>query len=817
MIDAHMEHWRRELAGLEPLEVPAGRPRLNVDGGEVATREAILPGEVVEGVRKLAAEHGTTPPVVVLAAFHLLLGRYGRQEDVATLVRAEPAGPVPVRTTLTGGFGGLVAQVSDRLRDAQAHPVPLARLGEADGLPWVRAVLGEAEAADGDPPVDLALGVREEAGTLEVRIRHATGHLDRPAAERMAGHLGVLLAAAVAAPEKPLGELDMLTEGERHLLLGEWSAGPATVPAGHLVHRLVEEQAARRPGAVAVICGDERLTYRELDARAGRLAARLVSRGVGPDVPVGLLLDRGTDMIVALLAIMKAGGAYVPLDPEYPDQRLAFVLEDTGAPVVIAHGHLRGRLPAGPEVIAPDEPADAAAQPAGPGAGPGDLAFVIYTSGSTGVPKGVAVPNAALANLLEVMRGTFPAAEGAVLFATSIAFDIATIEVFLPLTSGGRVVVATREQARNPRDLVDLIDAHGVALAQATPSAWRPLVAALEAGGPRDLQILTGGETLPADLAAAMLRAGSRVVTAYGPTETTIYMTSAEIRDVARGVPIGRPFPGTEVYVVDDAGLPVPVGVPGELLIGGVCLARGYVGRPEETIARFVPHPFSADPGARVYRSGDLVRWAPDGDLECLGRLDHQVKVRGYRVEPGEIEAVLSSHEDVASCVVTAREDVPGDAGGKALVAYCVPAPGRAPGVAGLRQWCADRLPGYMVPSAFVFLDAIPLTTSGKTDRRALPAPEGDRSGLDSFVAPRTPAERAVARIWAEALWIDEVGARDDFFELGGDSLIAVRVAARLRDEFALEVPVSALFTHTTVEDLAGALAAARRSGGVIA
>ncbi len=407
------------------------------------------------------------------------------------------------------------------------------------------------------------------------------------------------------------------------------------------------------------------------------------------------------------------------------------------------------------------------------------------------------------------MRETFPApASERVLFTTSATFDIAGVEVFLPLITGGRIIGANQDRIHNPPALVELIDRHAVTLVQATPSALRPLLDAL-GDRPRALEIFAAGEALPADLAARMLRTGTRVLNGYGPTETTVYASVAEITDTTGIIPIGRPTAGTELYVVDDTDRPVPVGVPGELLIGGAGVARGYLGRDDLTAERFTGNPFA---DGQVYRTGDLVRWLPDGNLEFLGRLDHQVKVRGFRIELGEIEAALLAHEDVDSCAVTVREDVPGE---KTLVAYVVPVPGRpAPGIGALRDWCGRTLPGYMVPGTYVFLDRMPLTTSGKTDRKALPAPDGERTGLEAeFIAPRTPAERAVARVWAETLYADEVGAQDDFFDLGGDSLTATRVALRLQEDFGLEIPVRTLFTYSTVESLAGALTVARRTG----
>lgn len=836
------DYWRTALDGLEPLEPPADRPRPatpEADTGTAAHSRAV-PAAAADALRKAAAECGVGLPIALLAAYQAVLGRWARKRDVAVGIPVD-GNLVVVRTDLGGSadrgpgagpagptFAELAARVDATAREAGRHAgTPFAELAAALGSgpeppgghhPLVQAVFAPPtgdgyRAPVGTCPPDLALSWSDDEGSgLLLRLDYRTALFTPETAERFTGGLLALLSAVCDRPGTALHELDVVTPGELETLRA-WGRNPAAYPEDRTVVDLFAAQADRTPDAVAVVFGDEEVTYRELDARSGRLARHLRGLGVGRDVPVGVCLDRGTELVVALLAVLKAGGAYVPLDPEHPVERLAFVLGDAAAPVVVTRESLRGRLAdAGPALVAVDTDREAIAAGDGDtaptraplrGAGPDDLAYVLYTSGSTGAPKGVAVTVGSLVNLLYGMRDTFPAPESErVLFTTSAAFDIAGVEVFLPLITGGRIIGADREQVHAPRALAELVDRHAVTLAQATPSAWRPLLDAL-GDTRRELTVFTAGEALPAELAARMLRAGRRVVNGYGPTETTVYATLAEIREAAGPIPIGRPTPNTEVSVVDAHGRPVPVGVPGELLIGGAGVARGYPNRPDLTAERFA---------GGVYRTGDLVRWLPDGNLEFLGRLDHQVKIRGFRVEPGEIEAALLAHEGVEACVATVRDDaVPGE---RTLVAYCVPAAGHTLGVTALREWCGRTLPGYMVPAVFVFLDALPLTGSGKTDRTALPAPDGGRSGLEAeFLAPRNAAERAVARAWAEALWADEVGARDDFFDLGGDSLIATRVALRLQEEFGLEIPVRAMFTCTTVESLAKALMTVRRGG----
>ncbi|MFB7917443.1 amino acid adenylation domain-containing protein [Streptomyces sp. NPDC056061] len=825
-----LQRRRTELAGLEPLGLPTDRPRPAVPDGGTARHTRTVPAGGADALRKTAAACGVVPSVALLALYQLLLGRWSRRRDVAVGTPLDGE-LVVVRTDLGGDpdLGRLVGRADAALRSAGARPRPpfgelaavLAPETAAGHHPLVQAVFAPQDAAweapEGGCPPDLVLSHAERGAEIHLCLEYRTALFDAATAERFTGALLTLTQAVCANPGATVGRLDLLTPDERDRTL-ERGRHVVEFPTGSTVAELVAEQAARTPDATAVVFGTEEVGYRELDARVARLARHLRALGVAPDVPVGVCLERGTELIVALLAVLRAGGAFVPLDPEHPAERLAFVLADTAAPVVVTQESLRDRFPgAGRRLVAVDTDREAIAAARdglpSPAAGPENLAYVLHTSGSTGTPKGVAITVGSLVNLLLGMCRTFPPpACDRVLFSTSSTFDIANVEVFLPLLTGGTLIGADRNQVRTPSALAGLVDRHAVTLVQATPSAWRPLLDALgDREAPCELTLFTAGEALPADLAARMLRVGRRVVNGYGPTETTVYATTAEIRDATDPVPIGRPTANTEVYVVDEADRPVPVGVPGELLIGGAGLARGYLGRPDLTEERFTGAPFPGAAG-RVYRTGDLVRWLPDGNLEFLGRLDHQVKVRGFRIEPGEVEAALLAHADVAACVVTAREDLPG---GRALVAYCVPVAGRALGVGALREWCGRTLPGYMVPAAFVFLDRLPLTTSGKTDRAALPAPDGDRSGLETgFVAPRTPAERAVARVWAEALWADEVGAHDDFFELGGDSLVATRAALKLQEEFGLEIPVHVLFACSTVETLAKALMTARRGGG---
>ncbi|WP_250853671.1 non-ribosomal peptide synthetase [Streptomyces rhizosphaericus] len=653
---------------------------------------------------------------------------------------------------------------------------------------------------------DLTLFAWESGDDFEGSLSYSTDLFDRRTAERMVGHFQTLLAAAVAAPNTRLSKLDMLTSAERHQVLVEWNDTAVEFSDGLCVHELFEQQAVLSPNATAVSFGTLNLTYRELNERANVLAHRLRDLGVGPDVLVGLCVERGLEMIVGLMAILKAGGAFVPLDSEHPKERLETILRDTAAPVVVTQEHLGDRISSnGAQLLFSDtdfRSSTRATDNLPRVAQASDLAYILYTSGSTGRPKGVAVAIRSLVNLLETMRSELSVSPSdRFLASTTMIFDISYVEIFLPLVCGAHVVVAAKDQVKSPSELARLIIERQVTVAQATPSAWRMLVQEFTGPVP-NLRILVGGEALAPDLASKMVAITERVINGYGPTEATIYATTAEITDEGV-VCIGRPVANTEVYVLDRYRKPVPIGVPGELFIGGIGVAKGYLNQFELTTERFVVNPFAPDSSARVYRTGDLVRWMPDGNLEFLGRADHQVKVRGFRIELGEIEAALLAHADVASCVVVAREDTPGD---KRLVAYCVPEEGvEEPAVDVLRAWCARTLPDYMIPGRFVFLSILPITSNGKVNRRALPAPENIRPKLpDEFVAPRTEIEGTIASVWREVLTLDRIGIHDNFFSLGGDSILGIQMIAKLRKRGVYVTP-RMIFQHQTLGLIASA------------
>uniref|UniRef100_UPI003B3A99E9 non-ribosomal peptide synthetase n=1 Tax=Longimicrobium sp. TaxID=2029185 RepID=UPI003B3A99E9 len=620
-----------------------------------------------------------------------------------------------------------------------------------------------------------------------------------------------LVEALEVAPGRAIRGIDVLPEAERRVVVQAWNRTDAEVPRDVCVHQLFEAQVARTPGATALVYEGEEVTYAQLNARANRLAHHLRDRGVGPEARVALCVERGTEMVVAVLAVLKAGGAYVPLDPEYPEDRLGYMLQDSAPVVLLTQRSLAGRFDGSGvpmEVLDGDASAWAGQPDSDPVRGaptPDNLAYVIYTSGSTGQPKGVMNRHRAVINLLAWGERHWELAAGdALLQRTSLSFDVSVRELFQPLLAGARLVIVRPGGQREVDYLVEVIRRQEVTTMVLTPSHLQAFLEHPGLEGCSSLRrIVLGGESLPAGMVAE-LRArlpGARLYHEYGPTEATVTSTARTIgaEGEAPGASIGGPICNTRVYLLDARGEPVPVGVPGELYVGGAGVARGYLGRPALTAERFVPDSFGGEPGARLYRTGDLGRWLADGTVEFLGRVDTQVKVRGYRIEPGEIEARLLGCAGVSEAVVVAHQD---GAGNGRLVAYVV----GDVDAAILREHLRRELPDYMVPSAFVVLQALPLTPSGKLDRAALPAPE-HAAGTDAYVAPRTPTEEVLAGIWAEVLHLERVGVTDSFFELGGHSLLASRVVSQVRAVFDVELPLRALFEGPTVAELARVVA----------
>jgi amino acid adenylation domain-containing protein len=609
------------------------------------------------------------------------------------------------------------------------------------------------------------------------------------------------------SPEKPA--LPRLQQTEHRQFTAPRGQEAATDPVYLCVPQMFEDQVDRTPDAIAVEFDGQNLSYRELNLRANQLAHYLRDRGVGPEVLVGICVWRSLDTVIAVLAVLKAGGAYVPLDPLYPQERLAFMLEDAQAPLLLTQESLRpcltsyhGRL----ICLDSDWPTIARERDDNPAplTSPDNIAYVIFTSGSTGQPKGVQVLSCGLVNILDAMRREPGLTEHDIwLSITTLSFDIATLELLLPLVVGARLVLAGRGAGGDGARLAQLLADSGATILQATPATWRLLVQAGWRNGPLR-KAFAGGEALPRTLANQLLDQGVELWNLYGPTETTIYSTGQQVVSRDGPVPIGRPVAKTEAYVLDADLHPVPPGESGELHLGGAGLARGYLNRPEQTNARFIPNPFSQEPGARLYKTGDLCRFLPDGTLEYLGRLDHQVKIHGHRIELGEIEAALASYPAIRQSLVVARDD---ESGNKRLVAYLVAEPAACPSSDALRSHLRHKLPSYMLPSAFVLMDAFPLTPNGKVDRRALPEPRHERSDRSvAVVRHRTDLEKKLICIWQDLLKVHPIGITDDFFELGGDSILAAHMLIRLRDAFGHHLPMSALIQGTTVEYLASLL-----------
>ncbi|WP_053707024.1 non-ribosomal peptide synthetase [Streptomyces sp. NRRL B-3648] len=843
-----LDHWRSRLAGLPPLDLPTDRPRPAEFDGTAAVARCTLPADLVAAADRLARARRATRFMVLLAAFQAQLGRYSGQQDFAVgtpvagrghSAARDLIGPfvntVVLRADLSGrpGFGALVDRVRKAsLADLTHADTPFERVvGELapprdlsrNPLFQVSFLTLDSQAAPPDlpglsvevvptpvagTPFDLALDLLGRPdGSLGLRLQYATALFAPETAARITEDYVRLLRELLAAPDEPLARatavLEPLPGGERRRRLALGLGSARTVPP-HTVTDLFEEQARRTPHATAVRSHDGELSYAALDERADELAHRLRGLGVGRGARVGVLLERGTGLLVALLGVLKADAAYVPLDPLHPARRIAGLIAGTEAAVVVTTGALADRV-AGTEAQA--LLLDAAPPPAGPchrldrSTGPHDLAYIFHTSGSTGTPKGVQIPHSALTNFLHAMAARLEPRPGdTVLGVTTASFDPSMLELCLPLLTGARLVLADAEQSRDPERLIRLIGETRPDLVQATPSMLRMLVDTGWTPGP-GLTVLSGGEKLHTDLAAALAAGGAPVLDLYGPTEATIW-TSVAGHDADGRVRQWAAVDNTTVRVLDDRLEPVAEGVTGHVCIGGDGLAWGYRGRPAQTAGVFLPDPHATAPGGRLYATGDLGRIRPDGSLEILGRSDHQVKIRGHRIEPGEIEAALLALDGVRAAVVHPTPDADG---GRQLTAYLVAEdPRNPPTPDALRAELLESLPHHLVPATFVLLDAIPTAVSGKVDRHALPVPAPQAAG--PAAPPRTPRERSVARVWEEVLGATGIGAHDDFFLLGGHSLLATRVSVRLRAALGVDVPVRALFDHPTVAALATAL-----------
>jgi amino acid adenylation domain-containing protein len=854
VLEAQLAFWKSRLAGAPAvLELPTDRPRLAVRTYYGAYRGRSLAPAVSAAVRELCRREGVTPFMALLAGWAVLLGRQAGQRDV--LVGSPIAGrnrreiegliglfvnTLVLRIDLAAGpaFRQLLGQVRATALDAFQHQdLPFERVVEElvpgrdlshsplfqvlfvlqntprTGFAVPGLTLTPVEVESRVARVDLTLSLQEDASGFNGGLEYNTDLFDGATAERFLARFEVLLEAAAGAPALPFEELPLLLPAERQQALHEWNDTAVAYPRGVRLQELVAAQAERTPEAVAASFDGEELTYAELVSRARGLARHLTALGVEADGRVGVLLERSLEMIVGLLGILEAGAAYVPLDPTLPPERLGVLVDSARASVVIAQERLAHLLPScGEKVVLVDRPLPPAEAPEKASAtGEAGLAYVLFTSGSTGTPKGVMIPHQGIVNRLLWMQEVYGLGpKDRVLQKTPFGFDVSVWELFWPLLIGARLVFARPEGHKDPVYLAELIAREKITTLHFVPSM---LQAFLEAPGLESLssvrQVMASGEALPPELVRRFFaRLGfARLHNLYGPTEASVDVSFWPcVPEPPRSVvPIGRPIANLRLYVVDREPRAQPIGVPGELLLGGIGLARGYLGRPELTAAAFVPDPFSAEPGERLYRTGDLTRLLPNGQVEYLGRIDHQVKIRGFRIELGEIEAVLASHPAVRECVVVAREDV---SGARRLVAYVADS---ALEPAALRDFLSVRLPDYMVPSAFVVLEMLPLTPNGKVDRKALPTAESDRAAEDGPLAPFGPIEELLAGIWSDVLGLERFGRHESFFALGGHSLLATRVVSRLREVLGIELPLRRLFEAPTLEGLAREVEATRR------
>ena len=845
VLQQQLDYWKEQLSGSPTLlTLPTDRPRPAMQSYKGAKLPFEISAKTVAGLQALNKQTNTTLFMALTATFNILLARYSGQNDICIGVpianrnRAETetligffVNTLVLRAQINSAasFESLLQQVRATTLNAYQHQdVPFEQLVDIikperhtshSPLFQVMLVLQNAPMQALELPglnlqpviiettvskFDLTLNVIETKGTLSAFFEYNTDLFNETTIRRMAEHFTSLLDTIVANPGMLIRDLPMVGADELHQLLVEWNATKASYPQNKCIHELFEAQVEKTPDAMAVIFEEQELTYAQLNARANQLAHYLRSQGVGPDILVGICVERSLEMVIGLLGILKAGGAYVPLDPNYPKNRLAYIINDSRLSIFLTQRTLVLNLPeqadhtirldadwqeliATQSVTAPVNITH-----------PSNLAYVLFTSGTTGHPKGVALQHRNAAALIQWAKETYSADElSGILASTSIGFDLSIYEIFGTLTLGGCVILA-----KNVLQLPTLVAAERVRLINTVPSAMAELLR--QTGLPGSVKTVNlAGEALSAQLVDELYRTTNvqRVIDAYGPTENTTYSTFT-VRQIGMAATIGRPLPHWTIYILNNHLQPVPLGVSGELYIGGAGVARGYLNRPDLTAEKFIPNPFSNIPGERMYKSGDLARYLPDGNIEYLGRIDHQVKVRGFRIELGEIEAALMEHTDVQANVVIVREDTPGDpliGAGKRLVAYVVSQ--QKLDSAELRSFIKARLPDYMLPSAFVFLENLPLTPNGKINRKALPAPDTVRNKA-GYVAPSTPTEKALAQIWSKTLKLDKVGVHDNFFELGGDSLLGIRMVA-LSSQELLHITLKQIFQYQTIAELA--------------
>ncbi len=842
-LERQLSYWRNQLTGAATtLNLPTDRPRPPVQTFESDAVNFELSESLSKALKSLSQQEGVSLFMTLLAAYNTLLYRYTGQNDIlvgtgiANRNRSEIESLIGffvnmlvMRTDLSGtpSFRELLQRVRETAFAAYAHQdLPFEKLVEelqperdlshtpffqvtfvlqnvsSEELTLPGLDVSPVEFTTGSAKFDLILSMTDAPAKLTGTLEYNTNLFDRSTIQRLLSHFNTLLENAIARPDQPVSELAIMGEPEQRQLLAEWNDTQAEFPAEVCMHQLFEQHAASTPEKLSVVCGNDELTYGELNQRANQLAHHLRSLGVGPESRVGICTERSTDMIVAVLSVMKAGGAYVPLDPQYPQARLEHMLTDSGAAVLITQQRLLTALPQHQaRVVAIDAEWETIAQQSTEnpvsGATADNLVYIIYTSGSTGKPKGALVQHRGLCNLTEAQLKSFDIdSDSRTLQFASLSFDASIFEIVMAWRSGATLHVTAGETALPSAALAQMLREREITHVTLSPSVLAVLP---EDPIPSLRTIIVAGEACPAELVQRWA-AGRRFFNAYGPTETTVWATVGECQPDGKQPTIGWPIANAQVHLLDANLQAVPVGVPGELHIGGVGLARGYVNCPDLTADRFIPNPFSSEPGSRLYKTGDLARYLPNGAIDYLGRIDHQVKVRGFRIELGEIESVIAQYPGVREVVVLAKKSGPGDG---RLIAYLVPEENAAPNIDELRQLLNEKLPDYMVPAAFAVLETMPLTSNGKVDRRALIQLNGFNQASDSeFVAPRNETEEAIAAIWQQVLQTDKVGIDDNFFDLGGHSLLMVGVHNKLKERFKKDMPIADLFKYPTVRSL---------------
>ena len=837
------EFWIEKFEQDVPtLDWPTDRPRPPLRTFDSDRIDTEIHSELAQSLKTLAARHRSTFFTLLLAAWQAYTARITGGKNVVTGIPAAGQSvsdmsdvvghcvnllPLRISVDLNETFLQLLSRTREELLEAFDHQdYTFGRLikeitipRDPSRIPLVPVQFNIDQTIDGSElgfddlsvtwhsnprayeNFELFLNLVENRGGVQIQVQYNTGLFDRETIRYRIEGFEAFLKAIALEPKRDIGSLPTLGEDERRQVLEAWNQTDLPVDPSITVDRLILRQIERVPDAIAVECCDETMSYRSLGQRSLALASKLMSCGVRPGELVGIALERSIDMVTAALAIWRCGAAYVPLDPEFPRARLQSMLDDSGLRIIVTENSLAERLSLDHTNtialtdIAWDEPAET---PGGAGLMADAIAYVIYTSGSTGQPKGVEIPHRAVCNFLRSMArkpGLSP--EDRLLAVTTLSFDISILELFLPLTIGARTVIATAEETRDSRRLQNRIRESHATHMQATPATWRMLVESDWVGGEK-FTAICGGENFPKDLAQTLFQRAGRVFNMYGPTETTIWSTLYELKGGEEIVPIGQPIDNTRVYVLDANLEPTGVGVPGELYIGGLGVSHGYLGKPALTESRFIASPFR--PSETLYRTGDFVRWNNSGDLIFSQRLDDQVKVRGYRIELGDIESALVTHFAVSEAVVNVYEDEPGDA---RLAAYYVSREKSRVDAAELRTHLGQLLPAYMIPQHFIRIDSVPLTLNKKANRKALPEPENQTGRTQSYQSPAPGVESQLAEIWCEILKVDRVGSNDDFFDLGGHSILATRVVAKIAERMGVELPLRRIFATPRLRELA--------------